>query len=305
MKNISLKLLSAILVIFLFASCNSEDELGPSIFDTTDNGIDPTSYTAAFDSYLYENYTVPYNLEFMYKMKDVETDMNYNLIPASLEKSMDMAVLMKYLWFDVYKKLAGETFLKLYSPRMILLIGSPEYNPASGTMILGEAEGGIKIFLTRVNYLDTSNPESMNEFYFHTMHHEFMHILHQTKPYPNDFIKISSAYYNPLTWNKTTDLDANSLGFVTPYATSAVQEDWVETISIYVTDNDSQWAARLTNASVSNSHGVDGKTTILTKLEKCRKWMKNEWNIDLDSLRTEVQYRENHINMDSLLSEIK
>jgi hypothetical protein len=37
----------------------------------------------------------------------------------------------------------------------------------------------------------------MNEYYFKTMHHEFVHILHQTKNYPKDFEQISAGNYSP------------------------------------------------------------------------------------------------------------
>jgi substrate import-associated zinc metallohydrolase lipoprotein len=72
-----------------------------------------------------------------------------------------------------------------YAPRVILLIGSPALSPRSGTMILGQAEGSVKITLFLVNYIDVTDIEMLNEYYFKTMHHEFAHILHQTKPYPN------------------------------------------------------------------------------------------------------------------------
>ena len=95
--------------------------------------------TYQLDKFLRENYLNVYNLDFRYKMQDVGTDMNYNLVPATYANSVDLAVLTKYLWFDVYGKIVYPDFLKLYGPRIIHLIGSPAYNPTSGTMILGLA----------------------------------------------------------------------------------------------------------------------------------------------------------------------
>lgn len=84
-----------------------------------------------------------------------------------------MARLVKYLWFDVYGTVVGEEFLKENGPRIIHLIGSPAYNPISGTIVLGTAEGDIKVTLYSCNDLDPTNIDMMNEYYFKTMHHEF------------------------------------------------------------------------------------------------------------------------------------
>lgn len=222
-------------------SC-SEDELGSTIFPEIDETIDPNSYTYQFDTWLRQNYLEVYNLDFRYKMQDVGTDMNYNLVPATLENSMKLAVLTKYLWFDVYKDIVGENFLKLYGPRIIHLIGSPAYNPTSGTMILGLAEGGIKVSLFRVNDMDINDFYQMNEYYFKTMHHEFSHILHQMKTYPSEFNTLSVGKYDGSNWQDRQDGVVNSLGFVTNYASSEYREDFAETIANYIVKTDAQWA---------------------------------------------------------------
>ena len=223
-----------------FASC-SEDDLGESIFDTTDGGLDPDSYTYNFDKWLLENYTQVYNLDFCYKMKDIATDMDYNLVPATYDKSVDLAVLTKYLWFDVYRDLVGVKFLQQYGPRIIHLIGSTAINPASQTEILGLAEGGLKVSLFRVNLLDTDDFEQLNEKYFKTMHHEFAHILHQTKTYPKEFDLITASHYEPFDWQSRNGGVVASLGFTTNYASSQAREDFAETIANYITRTDDQW----------------------------------------------------------------
>ena len=302
--------------LFLLASCSNNDQLGPTIFDTTDYGLDSSSYSFKFDNYLVNKYRKPYNLNFIYKMEDKGTDMNYNLVPATYENAQKMAVLIKYLWFDVYAKVVNEDFLKSYGPRIIQLIGSPAYNPVNGTMILGLAEGGLKISLFRVNELNITDVNTMNEFYFKTMHHEFAHILHQKKTYPKEFNLISFANYEPFSWQDRDERVAQSLGFVSPYASSQTREDFVEVIANYIVKTDAQWNTILSNASKgwiingttitegADTDGVDGKAVILQKLSICRTWLKDSWNIDLDALRQEVQIRQANINMNSLLNDI-
>lgn len=222
-----------------FVSCGDE-ELGETIFPDVTDTVDPNSATYKFDTWLNQNFRDIYNLNFCYKMIDVEADMNYNLVPASFDKARDLALLTKYLWFDSYKELATEEFLKEHGPRIIHLIGSPAYNPQTGTIILGLAEGGIKVSLFRVNDLDVNDFAQLNEYYFRTMHHEFAHIMHQTKSYPTEFNTLSNGRYDQSNWQDRNGGIVTSLGFITNYASSETREDFAETIANYVTRTDEQ-----------------------------------------------------------------
>ncbi|MCM1109118.1 MAG: putative zinc-binding metallopeptidase [Clostridium sp.] len=248
-KNYIFKSMCALALLAGATSC-SEDELGPSIFDTTvSDEPDPTSYTYQFDRWIKENFTDVYNLTFLYKMQDIGTDMDYNLVPAEYGKAVDLAVLTKYLWFDVYKKLAGVDFLKQYGPRVLHLIGSTAVNPVNGTEILGLAEGGLKVSLFRVNLFDPEDFMQLNEKYFKTMHHEFAHILHQTKTYPKEFDLLSIAHYEPTSWQDRNGAEVASFGCTTCYASSQAREDFAETIANYITRTDDQWDLTLWIAS--------------------------------------------------------
>ncbi len=223
-----------------FTSC-SDDKFTETIFPDQTEELDSTLSTYKFDKWLKQNYLDVYNLDFRYKMQDVGTDMNYNLVPANYQKAQDLALLAKYLWFDVYKDVVGPDFLKQYGPRIIHLIGSPAYNPSTGTMILGLAEGGIKVSLFRVNSLDVNDFDQLNEYYFKTMHHEFAHILHQTKTYPAKFNTISIGKYDGSNWQDRQEGPVLSMGFVTNYASSAYREDFAEIIANYIVKTDAQW----------------------------------------------------------------
>lgn len=371
MKYYLMSLLMGAIFAMSFTSC-SDDKLGETIFPDEEDVLDPTSATYQLDKWLRDNYLNVYNLEFRYKMEDVGTNMNYNLVPATYENSLDLAVLAKYLWFDVYAKIAGPDFLKMYGPRIIHLIGSPAYNPSSGSMILGLAEGGIKVSLFRVNEMNVNNPLAMNEYYFKTMHHEFAHILHQTKSYPVEFNTYSVGRYDATNWTYRGD-EVHSLGFVTAYASESYREDFAETIANYIVLTDSQWARiyelaargwattsseddlfavyysffyytnnevgeenlnyideadvftevdsegveqlyyknnrdsngnRIKVYPVPDTDGIDGVAVINKKIEIARTWLRDEWGVDLDALRQEVQYRQQHYDMNELRKQV-
>lgn len=343
-----------------FSSC-AEDKIEGSIFDTTEKPLDPNSFTYALDKFSQDNFLAPYNMRFVYKIEDIETDMTYNLVPSSYEKSVEMAALMKYLWLDVYRKnVPDAAFLPTYGPKIIQLIGCPAYNPSTGTETVGLAESGVKITLYKVNELDVNDIDGLNENFFKTMHHEFSHILHQTKAYPESFQEISAGSYDGFSWQDRHDVEARTLGCVTPYASSAVSEDWVETIANYIVKNDRDWNKILEDAkldyekvsllaaeydpddptiipgtvSVSTdiisgkpieysfiriavqrdengkiiwttdeetgeqkwtlvkNDDVDGYAVILQKLDMCKSWLKEKYQIDLDVIRKEVQGRQ-------------
>ena len=259
----------------------SEDKLDShSIFDTE------SPERNAFDTWLLLNYVVPYNIQFNYKYIDKESDNTYNLIPAEYDKCVAMAKLTKYLWIDSYNELLGETFIKTYCPRMIQLIGSKAYN-SQGSVVLGTAEGGLKITLYNVNELNANSPDIdfLNTWFFKTMHHEFAHIVHQTKNYSTDFNLISTDYQGPSWLNLESDEVANTMGFITRYASFSPDEDFVEIISNYITHDAGYWE------NVLNNGGALGKIKLQKKFDIVRKYLKDSWSIDIDKLRDIVQRR--------------
>lgn len=234
-----------------FTSCD-DDDFTASIFDTDPSidYLDKSSYTFPLDTFVKKEFLEPYNLRFVYRMEDIGSDLQKNLVPASYDVSCKLAVLSKYLWFDVYKDQGGKDFLSECSPRIIHVIGSPSYNPSSGTETLGTAEGGLKVTLYNANALNEGDVASLNKYFFHVMHHEFGHILDQTHLRPSAFNVLSNGRYDPQNWGTTYDSISATRGFVTPYASSQAADDWVETLSSYVCDDSIQWARLMQAAAV-------------------------------------------------------
>lgn len=286
MKKIYLFILTAVVAMGL-ASCSNDDPDGEEIFPTTSPIRDN------FALWLQKNFTAPYNVDVKYKMEDIYSDMSYNLIPADSAKSAKLMILAKYLWFDAYSEAMGPTFVKQNVPRVIHLIGSPAYNSGEGTMVLGTAEGGYVITLYMVNELSDRmlhDYATMNEYYFHTMHHEFTHILNQKKNYSDSYQLITEDGYVSGDWYWISATTAHQAGFVTPYAMSQPGEDFAEMMSVYVTDSPEQWNAIIKDA------GAKGGELINKKLTMVRSYMKDSWGLDMDKMRDIVQRRASEIS---------
>lgn len=276
-----------------FASCEG-DKFGPSIF--IDPVEDEDAYTREFDLWLKKYYTDKYNVEFIYKLDDNATDPNYNVVPVSIGKADTIAHLALYLWYDVYDSVVSPTFLKEYGPKMIQLIGSAMINASQGTEKLGYAEGGNKITLMKINKMETNNITQLNEYIFKTMHHEFSHILHQQKTYPKEFGLITPVDYDPNRWQDRSNQEAWELGYVSPYASSQTREDFVETIANYIVKTDADWNFMM------NKAGTKGADYINQKLNMCRSWLAEKWEIDLDAMRAEVLKRQANLDWEMIMS---
>lgn len=286
MRQKNIFIVSALALLAGFTACEDNDLDKNSIFK------DDVSLTVSnkFDRWIDTAYIATYNIDLIYKFSNIEADHEYNLSPADLTKAEKLAMSVKYCWLEAYDEVAGIDFTRQYAPKVLQMIGSSAYNN-NNTEVLGTAEGGIKVTLYKTNFFKLDR-DILNEYFFKTMHHEFAHILHQTKDYDPNYQRISQGKYVSGDWYTFSDTDALTSGFITPYAMSEAREDIAEMTAMYITQTPAEWAARIKTA------GTEGAPIIERKLEIVKKYMKDSWNIDLDQLRDVVQAR-----MDDILSE--
>lgn len=272
----TLYIICVVAAIAVFSSCRGGDDFTESIFDTSTPAVDESQATYPFDKWLYDNFVVPYNTEIQYKFNFPATQLSYQLTPADYKKSQLLAHFIKYLFYDVYTKYAGEEFMKKYGPRIFHFIGSKAYSPTTETETLGYASGGVKITLISVNGMKMWTPESeysaidmetLNKDQFHTMHHEFSHILHQTKSYPVNFGQITPSEYDGRNWQERDSVKSHSLGFITQYGSSATYEDFVETLSCTITDTDCRWMYTIIDACANGGIKEGDKEQVYTLID--------------------------------------
>lgn len=273
------------LSIGILTGCSSDNPDGESIIT-----IDEEEQTP-FDLWLQANYVDTYNIRYKYRYEDKEADMNYYTVPAEYQQAVELAHLVKYLCIEAYDEVGGVDFTRRYFPKEIFTIGEFEFLN-NGTHILGTAEGGLKIILMGVNYLDDclDDPETLNEYYFKTIHHEFTHILNQTVDFPVEFKMVTSSLYVSDSWSdEPYESTYLSRGFISDYSQKSDTEDFAEMLSMYVTNSEETWNGWMSRAGSSGSALID------TKLGFVKSYMRDAWNIDLDELRDVVQRRQKDI----------
>ena len=75
--NKKLHILVAVVVLMTtlnLVSCSKDDDLGPTIFDTTDYPLDKNLYTFPLDTFVKVNFLEPYNMRFIYRMQFISSD---------------------------------------------------------------------------------------------------------------------------------------------------------------------------------------------------------------------------------------
>ncbi|QNF32792.1 hypothetical protein HUW51_08630 [Adhaeribacter swui] len=285
--------------IFLFffalpflSACSEDDDP-----DTVLTGLGGETWTKGpLDSWLLDNFVTPYNIEVKYRFDRYELALNKTLVPPQEDKITPVMETIKKTWITPYEQAAGPNFIKRLSPKQFVLVGSPEYN-TNGTITLGTAEGGRKIVLYLINYFEKTNKPVVKEM-LHTIHHEFGHILHQNILYPEEFKRITTSY--TASWNDFSLADARSRGFITEYARSNPDDDFVEMISIMLIEGRTNFNT-LVNGIVVRDPADPSKTipnttaqaALRQKEQIIVRYFKEAWNIDFYTLQANA---ENAIN---------
>lgn len=284
-----------VMMTFFFASCKKEDPLG-----SVDNisGLGGDTWTQGpIDKWIYDTLTVPYNIAVKYKWDQAEIDLNKTVVPVKEEQVVPVMSAIKKAWIDVYEAEAGSLFVKKYTPKYFILEGSGSYNP-DGTTTLGTAEGGRKVVLYQLNYFRTKgmagykpSDSTLIKEVFHTIHHEFGHILHQTVMYPLEYKRITVGLYTT-NWNNVSDAAARLDGFVTPYSMSGPDEDFVEMIAMMLTEGKAGFdriVNSITGTSPNGTTAEQAKSKLRQKEDLVVDYFNKVWKINFYSLQARTR----------------
>ncbi|UAY56385.1 zinc-binding metallopeptidase [Arachidicoccus terrestris] len=266
-----------LLSTFLCFSCRKDNVV--DISDLPGLGGDTWAKTS-IDKWVYDTLTVPFNIEVKYKFDEFEQSLTRDLTPPKEERVIPVLRVLKRVWMDTYVQIAGDNFFKSLVPKQIVLVGSASYN-SNGTITIGEAEGGKKVLLYEINDLDIAKRDMVIRM-MHTVEHEFAHILHQNKLYDPAFKSICPGGDYTAQWANVSAAEAHALGFVTPYASSGYDDDFVETVSTLLVEGQAYFD------HLVGEQAADGQQKLRAKEEMVVDYFKTKWNIDFRELQASV-----------------
>lgn len=260
----------------LFVACAHEDQPTETELDYT------VKDKTVLDKWIDTSFLDPYNIKVYYEWNQNLVDNNRYLFPPTVEKVQPSLEVVKKIWIDSYSTIGGADFVKKISPREFVLVGGTNLN-TTGTQILGLAEGGQRVTLFEIDYLNRKSRPDVTRF-IHTIQHEYVHILNQTKPFDEQaWSKLTPSGYTA-SWYIQPEATSRNLGFVTSYARLNIYEDFAETASIILTSSKAEYDALL--ASVTNA---TAKANIKKKEAIVVQYYKDNFNMDFYALRDEAQ----------------
>lgn len=275
------KTYKAILIagVALLASCAHEDQPKESQFDLS------VPSKTDLDKWISTNFLDTYNINVYYEWNQNLVDNNKYLFPPKVDKVQPAMQVVKKIWIDSYTTIGGVNFVKKIAPREFVLVGGVNLN-TNNTLTLGLAEGGQKVTLFQVDILNIKSrvgTTGVTQF-IHTIQHEYVHILNQTKPFDEQaWSKLTPVGYTS-TWYTEAIATSRSLGFITSYARLNIYEDFAETAATILTSSKAEYDAILAGVTDPTA-----KANIKAKEALVVKYYKDSFNIDFYALRDEAQ----------------
>ena len=270
-------------VFILFTACKKDETLS----DVQPSGLGGETWAKGpIDQWLNDSLTKPYNIAVKYHWDAWEVQLDRTLTPPDESKIIPAMSALKRVWIDPYNAETGsDLFIKKYSPKQFVLVGSVQYN-YNGTVILGQAEGGNNISFFDINQnFDKNNISSIKRM-IQTSHHEFAHILHQTVMYPQDYKFISANLGLPgftATWFNVSPQQALSWGYITPYSMASSDEDFVEMVANMLMEGKTRFDEIVASTNPTAQQALRSKEAIVVN------YFQQVWQIDFYSLQARVQ----------------
>ncbi len=270
-------------LLILIGSCKKDEDLNL----TPPVGLGGETYAKGpVDQWLLDSLTKPYNIAVKYRWDPFEYQLDKTLTPPDESKVVPAMSAVKRVWIDPYNAETGsELFIKKYSPKQFVLVGSVQYN-VNGTVLLGQAEGGNNIVFLDINQNFDQNDISSLRRMIETSHHEFAHILHQNVMYPQDYKFINSNLGLPgytATWFNVSDAEALTRGYVTSYAMASSDEDFVEMVANMLMEGRARFNEIVASTNPTAQQSLRAKEQIVVT------YFREVYDIDFYSLQARVQ----------------
>ena len=270
-------------LVFLL-SCGGDDEIEAEV-----RQVEPS--TDPLDVFIRENFTEPYGVAVRYRYVDRYVDPNNRVTPPRQDLVQPTLDFLTNYWINPYLETAnGEEYFRSTVPAEIVLIGSFIFN-TDGTVVLGTADAGARITLTDINSIDESDQDWLFR-QLGTIYHEYAHIMHQRFDLPPSFQEISpQGYTSSGSWFTLTDGEALRRGFVSPYGTSDVNEDFAEIVAFLLYEPDF-YSTYINDEDCTDDDCIErneGRAMIRAKYNAILEHYEQNTGVDLLQLRARIQ----------------
>ncbi len=249
--------------------------------------------TDPIDTYIRENFTEPYGVAVRYRFTDRYVNPNNRVTPPRRDLVVPTLEFLTKYWVQPYQEVPnGDAYFKSTVPAEVVMIGSFIFN-TDGTVILGTADAGARITLTDINSVDEADRVWVSR-QLRTIYHEYAHIMHQRFDLPPGYQEISpQGYTSAGSWFTLNDDQALRRGFVSPYGTSDVNEDFVEVVAALLEDPEffEKYINEETCADDDCQNRNAGRAMIRTKYNAMLEHYERNTGIDMLQLRARIQER--------------
>ncbi len=202
------------------------------------------------NTYIKENYTLPYNIDVVYKLEEGEQTFGVYTYPPKVDKALVILKAIKSLWLELCEDTQAfpKAFLKGKAPIVMRMYGGATYNGAGLEMFYSPNRSAVEMQIYNVNSFD---PNSQGDLYvlYRSVLHQFVRRLVELKSYNRDeFYLISKGRYT--TSDKYLVLNNQNIkkqseriiyrkssmrdGFLSAYAQRSPQEDFCETVAMFL-----------------------------------------------------------------------
>ncbi|MGB3850223.1 MAG: substrate import-associated zinc metallohydrolase lipoprotein [Tunicatimonas sp.] len=274
------------LPFLVLLACGGDDELNVPMREV-DPSADP------LDVFIRENFTDPYGVAVRYRFVDRYVDPNNRVTPPRQELVQPTLDFLTEYWINPYKEIAnGEEYFRNTVPAEVVLIGSLIY-AGDGLVVLGTADAGARITLTDVNSIDLEDQDWLFR-QLGTIYHEYAHIMHQLYDLPPGFEEISpQGYTSRGSWFTLSDEEALRRGFVSPYGTSDVNEDFAEVVAfmLYEPNFFAEYVDEEDCTDDACLERNEGRALLRTKYNSIVEHYERNVGVDLMQLRARIQER--------------
>lgn len=277
-----MKLFHIALLLIILSACNKKENLD---IEPPENLGGERVQQTAIDQWIMDSLTTPYNITVKYRWDPWELDLDKTVTPPDESKILTAMALVKRVWIEPYNMETGsDLFMKQYGPKQFKLVGSVAYF-SNGTVNLGKAEGGNNIVFMDINQNYDSDPVLSLKRLIQTTHHEFAHVLHMAKIYPQELrgvsAKLGLAGYTG-TWFNVTEAAAYANGYITPYAMSGPDDDFAEMVATML------MLGKTGFDDIVNLQNPTAQDAFRQKEQLIVDYFRDNWNIDFYSLQNRV-----------------